>query len=891
MTMPQTDKTTNRLSRRAVALNTTSPVLFMALAGLGLVRSAEAQDAAPPEAPPASSTQPDTFDGRPIQEILLRQPAPVGAKPTTPDSPAVTEAGFGPLDPTLEQLVLNQIRSRPGSPYSRSEISSDITRINRLARFKQVDVRAQLLEDGSVRLIYSLIPQNIIADVQLAGNKLFTDAEIAKEVDILVGTPIDEWELDRAARRIESVYRAKGYYLAAVRLNRDELAKSNVVLFEIAEGERTRVRQIRFDGNKSFAASELRTDIKTREYFWPLESGPLDTEALESDAAIIRNYYRDRGYLNARVDYSVQTSPDSKEATVTFIIDEDIPYTLRNVEVQFVELQDSFVTEAEAREFAGPAGVVEPVNEGAQKKFRAIRPGPLSLEQIKGHMFIKPGDVYSADLLDKSTRAIEEALGKLGYCGDPDAPSSGDSLLQSRVRNVRRDLRDEKEPFVDVLIVVRGVKQAYKVGEVRIVGNDITKDKVIRREIVLEPGRPLDGSQIELTQRKLERAQLFAPGSVKITLQKPDPLEPDYRNVNVTVQETNTGAIIVGGIIGSDGGATAQITFRQRNFDVADTPDTFGELFAGRAFRGAGQVFSIDILPGNVTQTYQISLSEPNLFETNTGAGVAAYYKARDYREYDETRLGSQVTLTRRLGDRWNLSAPLRLEQVELTNITPSSPVDYFEAQDSNLSTAGITLTRTTLDDPIIPTKGNKLQAGFEQAGLVGGDWNYTVFAGEAGIYLPLYEDFFGRRTVLSLSTKVKYTPQDVKEVPVFERFYLGGSNMRGFGFRTVSPRGIRADNGQVGDDPVGGTFSFNFVSEVKQPVFEDVLAVVAFADSGTVNNAVSLANYRLGVGVGLRLKVAALSPVPLAFDFGFPIVKEEGDRVRIFTFNVDIPF
>jgi outer membrane protein insertion porin family len=865
-----------------------TPAAIAALAGMAWAGAAAAQSGTA-NPPPVSSTQPDSFDGRPIREVVIRQPAP---RAVAAGDPASQDPGFAALDATLEQLVLNQIRSRPGSPYSREEISSDITRINRLARFKQVDVRAQLLEDGSVRLFYTVLPQNIIADVQLAGNKIFSDTDIAKEVDILVGTPIDEWELDRAARRIEAVYRAKGYYLAAVRVNREELAKANVVLFEITEGERTRVRKIRFDGNKSFTESELRKDIKTREYFWPLESGPLDTDALEADSAIIRNYYRDRGYLNARVDHSVQTSPDSKEATVTFIIDEDVPYTLRNVEVEFAELRDTFATEAEAREFAGPAGFIEPFNDGPQKKFRAVRPGPLSTEQIMGHMFIKPGDVYSADLLEKSSQAIIEALGKLGYCGDPDAPSTPDPQLSSQVRIIRRDLRDEKQPFVDVLVVIRGVKQPYKVGELRIVGNDITQDKVIRREIALEPGRPLDGSQVEFTQKKIERTQLFAPGSVKITLQKPDPEEPEYRDVLVTVQETNTGAVIVGGIIGSDGGATAQITFRQRNFDVADTPDTFSELFAGRAFRGAGQVFSVDVLPGNVTQTYQISLSEPNLFETNTGAGIAAYYKARDYREYDEQRLGTQINVTRRLGDRWNLSAPLRIEQAELNDIEPDSPVDYFAVQDPNvLTTAGITLTRTTLDDPIIPSKGNKLQFGFEQAGLLGGDFTYTVLAAEAGIYIPLYEDFFGRRTVLSLQAKTRYIPQDVSDVPVFERFYLGGSNMRGFGFRTVSPRGIRADNGQIGDDPVGGIFSFNQTTEVKQPIYEDTLALVAFADSGTVNNAVSLANYRLSVGVGIRLKVEALSPIPLAFDFGFPIVKEDGDRDRIFTFNVDIPF
>jgi outer membrane protein insertion porin family len=847
--------------------------------------SALALPGAQPEAavPPVEAAS-DALEGRPIREIVIRQPGPPGE----PGAPA----SYVSLDPTLEQLVANQIRSRPGAPYTRSEISADINRINRLARFRQVDVRAQRLDDGSVRLFYTILPQNIIADVQLAGNKIFSDIEIAQEVDILVGTPIDDWELDRASRRIEAKYRAKGYYLATARVNRDELAKSNVVLFEITEGERTRVRQIKFEGNTSFADAELKTDLKTREYFWPLESGPLDEESLDLDAAAIREYYRDRGYLNARVDRSVQTSPDAKEATVTFIIDEDVPYTLRNVEVEYPEHRDTFANEADAREFAGPAGIVEPFNEGEQRRYRAIRPGPLSLEQVMGHMQIKRGDVYSADKLTRSTRAIEEALGKLGYCGDPDAPSAGDPRASNRVTIVRRELRDENGPLVDVLFVIRGAERWFKTGEVKIVGNNITQDKVIRPEIDIEPGRPLDGSQIDKSIRDLENLRLFDPGSVKITLQRPDPLEPDYRDVLVTVQETNTGAISVGGIIGSDGGASAQITFNQRNFDILDTPDTFSELFAGRAFRGAGQVFSIDILPGNLTQTYQISLSEPRLFGTNTGGGIAAYYKARDYREYDESRLGSQVNLTRKLGDRWTISMPIRVEQIELSDLEPDRPVDYFEVEEANvLTTAGITLTRTTLDSPFLPTKGNKLQVGLEQAGLLGGDFTYSILATEAGLYIPLYEDFFGRRTVFSILNRVRYIPQDEDDVPVYERFYLGGSSVRGFGLRTISPRGIRNDTQTLGEDPVGGTFSFSVQAEVKQPVFEDLLSVVFFSDSGTVNNAVSLANYRVSVGVGVRLLVKQLSPVPLAFDFGIPIIKEDGDRERIFTFNIDIPF
>jgi outer membrane protein insertion porin family len=119
----------------------------------------------------------------------------------------------------------------------------------------------------------------------------------------------------------------------------------------------------------------------------------------------------------------------------------------------------------------------------------------------------------------------------------------------------------------------------------------------------------------------------------------------------------------------------------------------------------------------------------------------------------------------------------------------------------------------------------------------------------------------------------------------------MGGANFRGFKFRSVSPVGIRNDNGQLGDDPVGGRFMFFLGAEVQQPIYEDIVSVVAFIDSGTVSEEVGFDEYRVSVGVGFRLTVAALSPAPLAFDFGIPILKEETDELQVFNFSLDIPF
>ena len=143
----------------------------------------------------------------------------------------------------------------------------------------------------------------------------------------------------------------------------------------------------------------------------------------------------------------------------------------------------------------------------------------------------------------------------------------------------------------------------------------------------------------------------------------------------------------------------------------------------------------------------------------------------------------------------------------------------------------------------------------------------------------------------MKLSNNVSYIPQSSGDVPTYERVYLGGNTFRGFGFRTVSPKGIRHDTLTQGTDPVGGTFSFFAGAEINQPLYKDVVSVVTFLDTGTVDDGVGFDHYRASVGVGFRLALSQLSPVPIAFDFGIPILRQEGDRRRLFSFSIDIPY
>lgn len=760
-------------------------------------------------------------------------------------------------------LVLSQVRARVGTPLNAAVVREDVTRLTRLGRFTTIVAEATPFDDGSVLLTYRCAPAPIIDDVQAVGNRQITDGQLAAEISLLRGTPLDEFQLGSAANRIRRLYREKGYYNASVSVEQEAVGDKVIVVFRIIEGDRVRITDIRFEGVKSFSVAQVRSQIKstTAGIF---ESGPVDQERLDQDVASIITFYRDRGYLDVRADRGIIFSPNGREAIVTFLVSEGPAYTLRSV-----------TTSPPGRDAAAP----NPDAEADQPE--PATPRVMSLEQISALLTIKPGDVYSIDKLRRGLDAVRNAYLRMGYVD---------------VRIATRELRDETRPEVDLLLIIDEGQQ-FKTGMITVAGNDLTQRRVILREMdTLKPDRPLDasvtrrGDRLESeAKRRVEELRLFEPGSVKLTIQPENPANPGYRDVLVEVEETNTGSIQFGAAVNSDAGVTGLLGLNQRNFDVADFPESWGELFAGRAFRGAGQVFNISVQPGTETSRYSVSLADPSLFDTDYSGSVSLGYFQREFDEYDEDRLGLRLSLGRRFGDVWTGSVFTRIESVHIRDVEPSSTVDLFEAEGNNfIAGFGASLLRTTVDSRFRPTKGARTELGIER---IEGDFHFTKLTASHQFYFPIYEDFLNRKTVMNVKVGASYIPEGEGEAPLFERFYLGGTSFRGYRFRTISPKGVRNDTGLVGSDPVGGTWSFYLGTEIEHPIWRDVISIAGFVDSGTVTNDIGFDDYRVSAGVGLRLRVPQLGPAPLAFDFGFPLLKVDGDRERVFSFSIDIPF
>jgi outer membrane protein insertion porin family len=789
----------------------------------------------PPTSAPGTAAAMEGVEQRPVRTVTLKG-----------------------LTKTPEGLVLNQIRTKAGQPLSTETVRGDVARLNRLAKFKEVSAKAVPLDDGSIEVVFQFVETSVVRAVDIVGNRQIPNSEISPLVNGMRDTPVDEFQLGAAKAQIEKLYHDKGYFQATVTVDQKEL-EQGTVLFRVAEGERVRVTEIRFEGNNAFKAKQLTPRIKTTEA-GIFDSGPVDNEQLDRDVQSLIEFYHDRGYLDVRADRRVIFSPNGKEAIVEFVVEEGPLYTLRSVRAELAG-------EGEGGIRSGKSPVV------------------LSEAQIRGIMEIKAGDVYSVDKVRKSTDAVKNAYASMGY-------------VDAQVRGF--ELRDPGSPVVDLLLVV-AEGERFRTGTVTVKGDSITQQKVIIREITdIKPDRPLNmatervgDKQVTDAEQRINDLNLFEPGSVKLTTQPEDPANPGYRDVLVEVRETNTGSLSFGLGAGSDSGLIGIIGLKQRNFDVADVPDSVSEFFSGRAFRGAGQTFDISLQPGTEVQTYSISLSDPYLFDTDYSGGINGFYFKRQYDEYDERRLGAHLQFGRRFGERWVGNLTLRYDDVKISNIANDGPQDLFDVEGANAVTGvGFKLSRSTTDSRLRPTKGSRMSGEIERVGVFGGDYDFTRITLDHTVYIPLHESFLGYRTVFSWRTQASYIPEGSSKAPIFERLYLGGRSFRGFRFRTVSPKGYRHDMpGVLGNDGIGGSWLFFTGVEVQQPIYQDVVSAVGFVDTGTVTNHFGLAEYRVSVGAGVRIAVPQLGPVPLAFDFGFPILKEDGDRKRIFSFTLDVPF
>ena len=358
-------------------------------------------------------------------------------------------------------------------------------------------------------------------------------------------------------------------------------------------------------------------------------------------------------------------------------------------------------------------------------------------------------------------------------------------------------------------------------------------------------------------------------------------MQQDFADIDVLVREAQTGRVTFGAAFNSNSGLVGQFIIDERNFDIRGFPRSVSEIVDGTAWKGAGQGFRLELVPGNEVQRYLASFTEPYLFNSQVSFSASGYFFDRRYEDWDEQRLGGRFSLGYRLTPDLSLSAGLRLEEVNIHDPrVDTSPALNSVLGDNSLFLAEFSLINDTRDHPFLATEGSYLELSYSQGF---GDFDYPRGEVDYRRYWLLRQrpDQSGRHT-LSFGTKLGFSGSST---PIFENFFAGGfSTLRGFDFRGASP--------VEGGVAVGGQFQWLNSLQYTFPITaDDMIKGVFFCDFGTVEQEIELndENFRVAPGFGFRvhLPVGGAGGAPLAFDFAFPVEEAEGDDRQVFSFHM----
>lgn len=813
-------------------------VLAMAVAGVtlaGLPAAARAQVPADDVAAPVEeASTPDGTITPTIAPLPLRG-APSLVAGMTPDlvgKPVEAVVVTGNRQTSTAE-ILNQVRTREGEPFDPDTVVEDYQRIFSLRKFANVQAIVEPTGSG-VRVVFQIAEQPQILQINVLGNLAISTQSILNTIDVREGESIDRFRISMARQAIESLYRRQNFPNAHVDVDLDAATRTGKLVFKVTEGSRVRVRKVEFVGNTSFTDDKLSGQVRTRSWIFVFRSGAFDQEQLEDDVASVRRFYESKGFFDVRVGRKVIVSPDQSEIQVNFLIDEGKAYTIERIT------------------FRGNDSVSE--------------------IDLRKDLKLTEGRRYDADILQRDIRKLVRKYSPLGYIYQPQ--STDPDYLQIDTKQIF-----EREPGrIELIYDIREGKP-FRLGRVIVKGNQRTQDKVVLRELRVSPGQMYNAGELQDAIDRLRGTPFFE--TVSIT---PIGTDKDVRDLLIEVRERRTASLTFGGGVSSNGGVGGNITYEQRNFDIGAWPHGWGELFDDRTFVGAGQSFRATVEPGNKATNASIRFTEPWLFDQPYSFSGELYLRNRVREDYDDDRIGGRIGFGKRFNYVWSAGISLRGEDVKISDIDDPAlrAPEILEYEGHNMVTAaGISVARDTTQGGLLPYMGTRLDASFEQAGALGGDFDFQKYAFGANWYIPLYEDLLERRTILSLRFDTGYIGGDA---PFFERFYGGGiGTIRGFDFRGVSPRS------GPDEDRIGGDFIATGTAELSFPIAGEQLRGVVFTDLGTVEPEFELGTLRASVGAGIRLTIPLLGQAPLAVDFAWPVNKDDQDDTRVLSFSFGV--
>jgi outer membrane protein assembly complex protein YaeT len=702
----------------------------------------------------------------------------------------------------------------------------DVRKLMESRLFRHVEATRQPQADN--RVVVRFLVQdfaNVVADVVYQGAKHLSQDELEKTTGIRKGMPLNPSANKKACEAIVRKLNEDGRPMAGCDLISGDKPEDTKVIFNITEGPKAYLHSTSFIGNQWGESGRLASLVNSKRMLG-IFATKYNPQAVEADINKIEEYYKGFGFLSVRVSRELRLTEDGTQYDLIFHVQEGPRYT--------VQL---------APQIVGNKSV--------------------PVEQLEQLIALKPGEFYSQPKVDGDKTKLQDFF---GYTG-----------IDARVEPIQV-FNKENPGFVNINYEIAEQPPA-RVGQVLIVGNTRTKQNVILRQLGFYPGQVLTYPELRQAERNLQRIGIFntsPDGQTKPTVTIIDQNSArEYKDILVNVEEANTGSLVFGVGVNSNAGLTGNITLNERNFDILRFPTSWDDLFSGNAFRGAGQEFRIELVPGTQLQRYTVSWREPFLFDTPFSLSSSAYYWERSYNEYTEEREGIKVGLARKITPEITLSAGVRVENVNVSGVVDFAPPDYLNVVGDNFQFGPrIAATYDTRDSYLRATSGTMVEASYEE---MFGDYIFPLLNLTANNYWTLWQrpDGSGKQ-VLSLRSQVGFAGYNT---PVYERFFAGGINsIRGFQYRGVGP--------DIEGFKVGGDFMVLNSLEYQIPVLaNDQVFMVGFIDSGTVESKVDIKDYRVSAGFGFRFVVPMLGPMPIALDFGFPIVKGPADNQQVFSF------
>lgn len=832
---------------------------------------------------------------------------------------AVKEVRLEGLRQANEDFVRLRIRTKAGDTFSRDIINQDIKNLMATGDFRNVIVNVEDAPDGVV-VAYVFEENPVVRGLAFVGNEGISSKKLLRTMKpkekktggllsrvpvpgapTHVGTVYDPAEMERGVTEVRDYYEKKGYFAANIRHVPEIDKETNEVTVdvEIEEGPRAFITKIRVVGNETVSTKEILGAMKTgtRKWFlpWIFGSGKLKRYLLDEDLDRIRALYQQRGFLDIAVqggrctqcgfiyqpsqgdiEHNVLpgtpfeelpeewTCPGCKQPKGTFEpLGVDLTVLPEEKTAHISDPTENLLDEL-GREWSVPPKKREMLltvrlYEGPQYlagSFAIEGNALFSDEELLSVCSLKQGDPFDPFALERDRMSLYDKYGERGYI----------DAIVSLERNP-----GETPRTLDVVYNITENEQ-IRIGKIEVTGNLITKDKVIRREIAVNPGELYDIRRVRLSVQRLKGLGYFgdpaAPAAEGVVAyDRPTDVE-GVRDLIIEVRERPTGRLWFGGGISSVYDVFGTIEVTQSNFDWKRWRSPF--------LRGAGQKARLKALLGTKRTDFILSFTEPWLFDRQLSFGFDVFRTDQRYlsdREfYEQKNTGFDLKLYKLIAPATRAGVIYKLERVDIDVDEDASETIKKEEGESTVSSFEFEVIRDTTDSYLMPTRGTRLSGSWEVAGsFLGSDEEFFKHDYRAVHYIRLY----GRKHILRLLARAGFADEigDADDVPIFERFFLGGgTTIRGFDYRWVGPKD------ELGE-PIGGKSMVMFSAEYNYPIYGPLRGAV-FYDTGNVwydSYDVDLSDLRAGVGVGLRLIIPVMGqPIPINLDYGWPIDRDE---------------